>query len=133
MRFTTSPVLSSDMEEVHRFHLSIDANGPIGQLLFPNGASDRSVASHAALSRKWMTDPHSKMRPVVAKDSDTGEIVSYAVWFFFPEKDNDAGGEIGGEWPSDVNREPLEALIELKKKKRVELMKGKPYACKSFS
>jgi hypothetical protein len=105
----------------------------MGQLLFPHGASDISVATYAELSRKGITDPKSKMRPVVAKDSDTGEIVSYALWFFFPEKDNDAGEETGADWPSDVNREPLEALIELKKKKRVELMKGKPYACKSFS
>lgn len=75
------------------------------------------------------------MRPVIAKDSDTGKIVSCALWFFprggtSTREVIDAGWVGDGEWASDVNKESLETLIELKRKKREDLMKGKPHVCK---
>lgn len=131
MSFTVSSVLASELEEVNRFHLSIDMNGPLERFVFPNGPSDITVATFTEQDRKSMHDPKSGSRPVVVKDSKTGEIVSYALWMFFTEdkKANEERGWLGGEWPSDVNKEPLDVLVAEGNEWREGLMKGKPYAC----
>lgn len=134
MPLTISPVLSSDLEDVHRFQLSVDAQGPIGRLAFLNGANDVSVAGYVQRSRKCMSDPNSTLRRVIARDDgDTGEVVGYALWSFVRENQagietTDAGG-VGGEWSGDVNKGLLEAWIGLRKRKREEVMGGKPHAC----
>lgn len=132
MPFSVSSVLASELEKVHRFYLSIVLDEPLERFVFPNGASDITVKTFADQDRKSMHDPKSTSRPVVVKDSETGELISYALWMFFTENkemENEETGWLGGEWPSDVNKEPLDALVEEGKKKREDLMKGKPYAC----
>lgn len=78
-----------------------------------------------------MHDPKSTSRPVVVKDSETGELVSYALWKFFTEgnKGKEEKSSLGDEWPSDVNKEPLDILHKEGTKKREDLMEGKPHAC----
>lgn len=135
MPVTISPALSSDLEDFHRFQLSIDAQGPIGQLAFPNGATDVSVAGYVERSRKSISDPTSTLRRVLARDNgDTGAVIGYALWSFIQENQaeietTDAGG-LWSEWPGDVKKEVLEAWIGLRKKKREEILQGKRHACR---
>lgn len=135
MPLTILPALSSDLEDVHRFQLSVDAQGPIGRLAFPNGASDVSVVGYVERSRKCISDPTSTLRRVLARDSgDTGGVISYALWSFVQEsqaeiKTTDAGG-LWSEWPGDVMKEVLAAWIGMRKTKREEIMRGKPHACR---
>lgn len=141
---TISPVLCSDLEDAHRFQLSLAAQEQpsiIGRLAFPNGASDISVAGYVERSRKRISDPTSTLRRVIARDAgdgdgNPGEVVGYALWSFVQStqaemeiETTDAGG-LRGEWPGDVKREVLEAWINIRKKKREEVMQGKPHACK---
>lgn len=136
MPLLLSPVLLSELDAVHRLRLSINADQPIERFLFPNGASDISVATSAAQDRQGMADPKCAFRQVVVKDSESGDIVSYALWYFFTgteEKDGEEGvvgaGWLDGGWPSDANEEALDALVEEGTKKRKALMGTRPHAC----
>lgn len=134
MPLTISPVLSSDLEDTHRFQLSVAAQEPVSRLAFPNGASDVSVAGYVERSRKCISNPTSPLRRVIAReDGDPGGVVGYALWSFVRDSQavietTDAGGVVG-TWPGDVKKEVLEAWIGLKKRKREKVMQGKPHAC----
>ena len=129
MPLTLSPVLLSELEAVHRARLTWTADAPVERFLFPNGASDTSVAAFADHDRRSMNDPQSTSRAIIVKDADTGEIVSYALWMFFTKNEGDTEGGGSSDLPSDVNKGPAEALFAEGKKKRQELMEGKPHAC----
>ena len=135
MPLTISPVLSSDLEDAHRFQLSVDAQEPIRRLAFPNGASDVSVAGYVERSRKCIRDPTSILRRVIARDNDDrNQVVGYALWSFVRDQKaaletTDARG-VWGEWPGDVNKEVLESWIVSRKRKREEVMRGNPHACR---
>lgn len=135
MPLTISPALASDLEDVHRFQLSVDTQGPIGPLAFPNGSSDMSVAGYVERSRRDISDPTSTLRRVLARDDgDSGKVVGYALWSFVRESQaaietTDAGG-LWSEWPGDVKKEVLAAWVGLRKRKREEIMRGKPHACR---
>lgn len=147
MPLITSPVLSSDLEAVHQFHLSIhdaDEKPIVGRLAFLNGASDiQSVAGYVERSRRCMSDPKSTLRRVVARDDgDAREVVGYALWSFVRDEkqigggvettteSTDAGGSDGEEWSGDVEKGALEGWIGGRGEKRWKLMGGKPHACK---
>lgn len=134
MPLTVSPVLSSNLEEAHRFQLSVGAQEPIGRLAFPNGASDVSVAGYLERARKCISDPASVLRYVIARDDGVSAgVVGYALWSFVREnqaviESTDAGG-LCSEWPSDVETEVLEAWIGLRNRRREEVTHGSPHAC----
>lgn len=129
MSLSIFPALPSELEEIHRLRISVTADEPIERFVFPNGASDISVAAYAEQDRQAMHNLNSPSRIMVVKDGETGELVSCANWIFFGLNGHGKDDEGGGEWPSDVNKEPLEALMVHGSQQRDEMMKGKPYAC----
>lgn len=159
MPLIVSPVLLRDLPSVHRLSLSVEAVTTTGSLLFPNGASETSIAHQVEQDGKDMRDPNSTSRHVIVRDipdgkvaygddgKARGEIVSCAMWNFFgmPEEEGAAEEGVGGDrrrdeggayyasWPPDAHHEALKALVEMGRKKREDIMGKKRYACKYIS
>ena len=147
MSFVVSSVLLPDLPAIHRLSLSVEADIATGSLLFPNGASETSVAHLVKQDEKDMRDPKSTCRHVVVRDvpeaeerEGPGPIVSYAMWNLFVGRGKEVDKEKGSEgegcgayyesWPPDAHHEALKALVEMGRKKREGIMGDKNYACK---
>lgn len=156
MPLVVSPVLLPDLPAIQRLSLSVEADTATGSLLFPNGASETSIAHLVKQDEKDIRDPKCTCRHIIMRDvpegTDTygddgkarGEIVSYAMWNFFiaREKANTEGQDEEGRvrdgayyesWPPDAHHQALEVLVEMGRKKREGTMGQRNYACKYIS
>ena len=142
------PLLDDNLEAAQRLHLTANHDSEPNRTIFPNGASDTTVQHLADLDRKQLYDPESRSRHMQVKDTETGEMVSYALWMFFDhkrgisensEREGSRSGKTGeateaprlDKFPVDANVEALEVLFAKGREKRDELMKGVyAYACR---
>lgn len=142
MPLVLDPVLLSDLPKVHHLSLTADQHSPTAEVLFPNHASETTIAHLVKQDEKDMQDFKSTTRHVMVRDvpdggagEGEGQVVSYATWnFFVGRKKSEGGGEeksedaYDEEWPSDVNRDAIKVLFANGKRKRKEIMGGRDYA-----
>ena len=150
MSLEVFPVLDSELEAIHRFWLSVVCNDEPGRTIFPSGASETAINDFVVLARKDMYNPKSPARLMQVKNTESGEIVSYGLWFFYEEAVGEKeehtepvtareSGLLEREHyayersTSDVNVEALRTFHEHGKRAREETMKGVgAYACKAI-
>lgn len=108
------------------------ANDDFTKLLYPNGVTPAIISHFVAQDAKgWHKDPC--VRHMQVKDARTGEIVSYSQWFIYPERSRaELGKPIKLEWPDGCDGERSCTLFNNTKRKRDEIMGGKPYICTSI-
>ncbi|KAL8791340.1 MAG: hypothetical protein Q9195_005959 [Heterodermia aff. obscurata] len=130
MPLTLQPVLAPDLPAAHRLNLSTNHHTEPNKTIFPNGASDTTVQYFVDLTRKQLYDPESRVRHMQVRDTETGEMVSYAMWMFFDNHKRDKGGKDGEEktgldsFPADANVEAMRVMFARSTEKKDEVMKG---------
>ena len=146
MPLVLCPILESDLEAAHRLYLTTNHDSEPHKTIFPSGVNDITVQHLADLDCKRMYAPNSRSRHMQVKDTETGELVSYASWMFFDhERNMSENSEEGSRrekleeateaprfdnLPPDTNVEAMKALFANGKQKRDEIMKGvDAYAC----
>jgi hypothetical protein len=132
MPFILSRASEEDSEGLIRLQFEACAKDPGFAVIFPYGSTPEAVATLARHNRE---DSRNDTTCYVMKaiDSETGELASFASWYFLPERSQD---QIDAEMlhdhsdlPSDANKEAGTILIRNGYRKRHEIMGGKAYAC----
>lgn len=132
MPFVLAPAKEEDSEALVRLQFEACAEDPGFSVIFPHGGTPESIATFAQQNRDAIqNDPTCHIMKVT--DEETGELASFAAWYFLPEKSQD---QIDAEMlndhvdlPSDANKEAGTVLVRNGYRKRHEIMGGKAYAC----
>jgi len=130
MPLELSPATQSDCEALIRLQFEAYDQDPVQHVLFPNGATQITVSHFAEHDRKSMAeDPY--VRYMKVTDTETGQIISFAQWFIYPERLEEEWNQLKPfPFPSDANAEAGNALITVSIRAKNEIMKGQAYACK---
>lgn len=132
MTFILSRAKEADCEAIVRLQFEACAEDPGFAVIFPHGASPESIKTFTEVNQEDIrNDPTSYIMKVT--DAKTGELASFATWYFIPEKPQDQIDEemLNEEvhLPSDANLEAGKVLIRNGYRKRHEIMGGRAYAC----
>ena len=132
MPFVLAPATEEDSEALVRLQFEACAEDPGFSVIFPQGATPESIATLAQQNRDAIQND-STCQVMKATDGETGELASFATWYFLPEKSQE---QIDAEMlhdrvdlPSDANKEAGAVLARNGHRKRHEIMGGKAYAC----
>ena len=107
------------------------SDDPVSQMMYPLPASEASKAATAeAIAASWGKNLNEHVLAI--KDTDTGQIISWAHWFVNPPRE-------GEEWkefkepscPPDWNAAYIVEAMRNNWEKRIEIMGGKAYICES--
>lgn len=132
MPFVLAPATEEDSEAVVRLQFEACAEDPGFAVIFPRGGTLESITTLAQQNRDAVqNDPTCHIMKVT--DRETGELASFAAWYFVPEKSQE---EVDAEMlndhidlPSDANKEAGAVLVRNGHRKRHEVMGGRAYAC----
>lgn len=136
--FVLLPASPSDLESIAQLQFEAFANDHGFPVIFPKGATLSSI-THLVYSYENDMENDPTCFIMIVKEAMSGEIVSYAVWHFYPPRSQD---EIDMEMlveniplPMDANQELGNRLIRESTRKRHEVVAAaigppqKPYAC----
>ena len=129
--FILTEVREYDCEAIAKIEFEACSDDPGFSTIFPKGATPAVLEDYARRFRHDLeNDPTCRM--YLIRDLDSGEVVSFATWHFFPERRQD---EIDEEMllddfhlPEDANREAGNQLIRNGLRRRHEIMGYQPYA-----
>lgn len=132
MPFTLSPAEESDCDAIISLQFEACAEDPGFSTIFPLGGTPETIAAFSkTLQNEIRNDPTCHVLKVT--DVDSGQLASFATWYFLPEKSQDQvdAEMLNDEFhmPSDANVEAGRVLITNGVRKRHQIMGGKPYAC----
>lgn len=135
--FVLVPASPSDLEAVARVQFASCAADAGFRVIFPKGSTSTAI-THFIQSYENDMDNDPSYHIMLVKEAMTGELVSFAIWHFFPPR---SGDDIEQEMllddfplPDDANKEVGCRLIRNSIRKRHELATafigvGRPYAC----
>ena len=130
MPFILSPAKEGDCENIVRLQFEACTEDPGFSVIFPHGATPDSVAMFTQSNIDDMQDPTCHIMKVT--DEATGDLASFAMWYFIPEKSHDQIEEEmlneDVQLPSDANLEAGKLLIRNGHRKKHEIMGGRAYA-----
>lgn len=76
-----------------------------------------------------MKDPRFTLRHVYTRAGESGEIVRYAQWSFFLDSQETAEPGNCTPWLADVEIDAIQVLESIAKRRRDEVIEGRPFAC----
>ncbi|KAI9875480.1 MAG: hypothetical protein M1830_008422 [Pleopsidium flavum] len=128
MPLELSPGTESDCEAMIRLQFEAYDQDPVQHVLFPKGTTQIAVSHFAEQYRTSMIeDPYRRF--VKVTDIETGQIISFAQWFLYPERSEEEWNQSKVfPFPSDANVEAGNAIIAGIIRARNEIMKGQAYA-----
>ena len=132
MPFLLAHATEEDSEAIIRLQFEACAEDPGFAVIFPRGSTPKAIATFTKHNQDDIrSDPACHVLKVT--DRETGELASFATWYFLPGKSQD---QIDAEMlndevdlPSDANKEAGSVLIRNGYRKRHEIMRGASYAC----
>lgn len=131
MPFILSPAEEVDCEAIVRLQFEACAEDPGFAVIFPHGSTPDSIAM---FTQFYVNDVRDDPTCYIMKvtDKETGELASFAAWYFVPEKSHD---QIEEEMldddvrlPSDANLEAGKLLIRNGHRKKHEILGGRAHA-----
>lgn len=132
MPFLLAPASVEDSEAIIRLQFEACAEDPGFAVIFPQGATPEAITIFTKHNRDDIRN-NSACRVIKVTDQETGELASFAIWYFLSGRSQD---EIDAELlndhvdlPSDANKAAGTVLIRNGHRKRHEIMGGKAYAC----
>jgi hypothetical protein len=135
MPFVLAPASEDDAEAIVRLQFEACAEDPGFAVIFPRGGTPQAIATLAKHSRDDIRDD-STCHVMKVTDKETGELASFASWYFLPERSQDQiDAEVLNDdvhLPRDANREAGAVLVRNGCRKRHEIMRRKAYACMYF-
>ncbi|KAK4949768.1 hypothetical protein LTR10_011610 [Elasticomyces elasticus] len=134
--FVVLPADSSDLEAIVRVQFEACASDHGFPAIFPKGPTRASITHFVrAFEYDMVNDP--TCRIVIAKDTTSGEVASYAIWNFFPFRTQE---EIEEEMliddfplPKDANKKLGNALIHNSIRKRHEVVAATIGECTPYA
>ena len=133
MPFEICPVQRSDVEATTKVLFSAYKDDPVSKVMNPGGVTP-SIISWVVNNtlKSWGKGPLSRRMQV--RDTQSGEILSFSQWYFFPERRGDHWKKMPEmEWPDEYNQEVATTMQVTHITKRNEIMGEKAYICKSTS
>ena len=132
MPFVLAHATEEDSEAIMRLQFDACAEDPAFAVIFPHGGTPNAIATFTKHNQDDIrNDPACRVLKVT--DQKTGQLASFATWYFLPDKSQD---QIDAEMlndevdlPSDANRDAGTRLIRNGYRKRHEIMGGQAYAC----
>ena len=125
-------VQTGDLEATTALTFAAAESNVVTMLIYPTGVTPAMLSYFVEQSTKsWHNDPC--VRHMQVKDTHTGEIINYSQWSIFPEKikaERSKPSKV--DLPDGSNKEAVKKLRNNGKRKRDEIMGGKPYICTSI-
>lgn len=136
--FVLLPASPSDLEAVARVQFAACASDAGFKVIFPNGPTLTSI-THLVQSYEEEMDNDLTCHVLIMKEAMYGEVVSFAIWHFYPATGVDdpiADPSENFSFPKDANKEACEVIMRNSVRKRQHVVAthighGRPYACKS--
>ena len=135
MPFVLAPASEDDSEAIIRLQFEACAEDPGFVVIFPHGSTPEAIATFTKHNQDDIRDDPT-CHVIKVTDKETGELASFAIWYFLPERSQD---QVDVEMlndkvdlPSDANKEAGTLLIRNGFRKRHEIMGGTAYACMKF-
>ena len=103
---------------------------PVSAMMYSVPAPEATIAaSSKTLSDGWAKNPNEHW--LCVKDSETGELLSHAQWFYVPPQEGEEWKKLVPRvWPDDWDKEFCLSVQEKNWSKRVEIMGARPHICK---
>lgn len=130
-KFILAEAREGDCEAIAKIEFEACSEDPGFSTIFPRGATPAVLEDYARRFRHDLAnDPTCHIS--VIRDVDSGELVSFATWHFFPERRRVAIDQelLQDDFhlPEDANREVGNRLIRNGLRRRHEMMGFQPYA-----
>ena len=136
MPFVLAPATEEDSEAIIRLQFEACAEDPGFAVIFPHGSTPEAIAAFTKHNQEDIRND-AACHILKVTDQETGELASFATWYFLPEKSQD---QIDAEMlndqvdlPCDANKEAGTLLIKNGYRKRHGIMGGQAYACMNES
>lgn len=119
----------SDVEAVTRLIFDAFRGSPVSELMYPFPTSESIIIATIDSSLKtWGQDAIE--RGIQVNDLDTGELISYSSWFFYPPREGEDWKKLPEvQWPEGWYHDNARTFQITHTEARNRIMGSKPYLC----
>ena len=119
----------SDVEAVTRLIFDAFRGSPVSKLMYPFPTSESIIVATIDSSlKRWGQDAIE--RQIQVNDSDTGELISYSSWFFYPQREGEDWEKVPEvQWPEGWYHDNARTFQITHIEARNRIMGSKPYLC----